>query len=237
MSRTSSTRPNSAAAADAVPFAVALVVSFLGVVPAVWSTARLSGKTLGVTGGFPVVPFTSWSIVGPEEVSMTRWFLPILAVVTLVLPAKAQTSPAAERAGSWFTNILSGEPEGRSERLQRYTKRLGSFEKVDFDLWDETATKAIGSGDYRVGLVSALTQFNPLWDKADQLVPGAVAKYAKRLEQIPAASVKEWQLLTNDSATKGALLLAAMTLAAENELFREEQFSDKAFQAFKAKYK
>jgi len=152
---------------------------------------------------------------------MIRHTLTILALLILARPAQAQQSDAADkRAGSWFHNVR-----------ETFLKRTSGLQAADLDLWEAAGTKAMGTTK-RGDLFLALPKFNPLWNKSDQPVAGAVAKYAKRLEQIPGKSVENWQTLTGAEP-----LHAAMSLTAENDLFPQEQFSDKAFQAFVAKYK
>lgn len=171
---------------------------------------------------------------------------PFLLLAAVAASAQAATSPeAVDRAGSWFTDILAGEQtdEARTARAQRWSHRLEALAHKDsegrtsIDTWDAAATKALGPGDYRLGLVMTLPKYDPLWDKDNQLISGAVAKYTARMEQLSATTVKEWQVRTNEAESQGALLLAAMTLVAEEELFPEETFSQGAFASFMARYK
>ena len=63
-------------------------------------------------------------------------------------------------------------------------------------------------------------------------VPGAVAKYARRLGQLPRATVARWQAVTG-----GEALVVAMSLTAEDRLFPKEVYSDAAFRRFVAGYR
>ena len=151
---------------------------------------------------------------------MTGRMLSALVFVLLAAPLAAQTSNTAdERAGSWF----SGDSTVGLNRAMGLNER-------DFDLWENAAKKAALAVP-RSDLYFLLPAFDPLWDKDNRVKRGAIAKFAKRLEQLPGKAAEEWRVLTNADTA-----LAAVSLLGENDLFPDEQFSAQRFETFKAKY-
>ena len=144
-----------------------------------------------------------------------------LIVAGLAATAFAQQSDAAlQRAGSWFDNARD-----------TVMKRMPGIQAGDIALWTTAGEKALGAVEPN-DLFFTLPKFNPLWDKSGKPVAGASAKYAKRLDQIPAAALERWRIMTG-----AAPLYAAMSLTAENTLFPQEKFSEKAFETFAAEFK
>lgn len=152
---------------------------------------------------------------------MIRLAWGILILLAFAAPASAQKSAAADKqAGSWFNN-------GRDSFL----KRTPALSAGNIDAWEAAAKKA-GVEASRSEIFFTLPNFNPLFDSKDQLVAGAVAKYAKRLEQIPAKVIEEWKVLTG-----GEHLVAAISLTAENSVFPGEKYSEQGFRALVTKFK
>lgn len=144
-----------------------------------------------------------------------------LIFLIITAPLVAQKSSAAEkRAGIWFNNVRD-----------TFLKRLQEVDSVEFKLWLTTATKAVPDRDINDVLFSMM-HFNPLWNSKNKPVSGAVAKYTKRWEQIPANVAAKWKLRTGAKA-----LYADVSLSAENELFPKEKFSEAAFKVFVIKFK
>jgi hypothetical protein len=146
-----------------------------------------------------------------------------LIILLFSVTSVAQQSDAADkRGGSWFNNVRA-----------TFLERLSGLEKGDLDRWESAATKSTSvPGVRRADLGLLMPKFNPLWDSKNKLVSGAVSKYANRLEQVPATAVEQWRILTGASQ-----LVATVSLIAENELFPQERFSEKAFQVFAAKFR
>lgn len=153
---------------------------------------------------------------------MTRLLLVSLLVMVSAWPASAQKSAAADKqAGSWFNNSRDS-----------FVNRMGAgMSAGDLDTW-EAACKNAGLEASRQDLFFALPKFNPLFDSGGKFVTGAIAKYAKRLEQLPAKSIDEWKALTG-----GDRLIVAMSLTAENGVFPGEKYSDQGFRALIARFK
>lgn len=165
---------------------------------------------------------------------MIRWTSCILVMLAITGPVYCQKSAAAgKQAGSWFSNTHDSALSGaRLKSLQdSYLKRTTALSTADVEVWQAAANKATLETTFE-GLLFTLPSFNPLFDSKDQVVAGAVVKYAKRLEQIPAKAIKEWESLAG-----GEQITAAMSLTAENRVFPGEKFSDQAFRAFVAKFK
>ena len=141
-------------------------------------------------------------------------------MVLLTVPLTAQKSDAADsRAGSWFNTDD-----------ETFSRRTAKLMDADMNAWvDATKANVVFKHD---DLYSVMTAFDPLWNDDDQIVKGAVAKYAKRLQQLPVKAVEEWGMLTDADP-----VFAATSLVAENDLFPHEKFNEKAFQALKTKYK
>jgi hypothetical protein len=152
---------------------------------------------------------------------MVRPVLGFLLAALVAVSASAQKSAAADKqAGSWFDN-------GRDSFL----KRTGALQAADLDLF-EAAAKKSGLEASRQQLFFTLPKFNPLFDSKYQIVAGAVAKYAKRLEQTPMMAIEEWTAMTG-----GERLLSAISLTAENGVFPGEKFSEQGFRALATKFK
>jgi len=144
-----------------------------------------------------------------------------LLIVALTQPAFAQKSDAADKhVGGWFNNVRA-----------TFISRTAALEKSDLDVWEAASVTPLGSVS-RGDLFLALPKFNPLWDQANKPAAGAMAKYAKRLEQIPRPAIERWSAITGATS-----LIAAMSLTAENALFPKETFNDKAFSTFLASFK
>ncbi len=165
---------------------------------------------------------------------MLRWSCWVLIALTTAAPAYAQGSPAAgKQAGSWFfdthDSVLN---QAQLAKLQdSYLKRMTAIAPADVEVWEGAAKSAGVKVSYQE-LVFALPNFKPLFDSKEQLVVGAVAKYAKRLQQIPHTAIAEWETLTGREEVS-----AAMSLTAEDSVFLREVFSDKGFRALVAKLK
>lgn len=152
---------------------------------------------------------------------MIRGILLCLVMGVLADSALAQKSAAADKqSASWFHNVRD-----------TFLKRTSGLQANDLDIWEAASAKA-GLETTRAALFFALPRFNPLWDVSNKLIPGATAKYAKRLEQIPGTVIEKWQGLTT-----GDPLYTAMSLTAENILFPSDKFSPKIFADFVAKFK
>jgi hypothetical protein len=139
--------------------------------------------------------------------------------------AVAGSSDAADRrASSWF-----------NPTTETLMKRMPGLSKEDTGQCALALKRSIGTVEPEMFLF-ALPAFNPLWDKTGAPVPGAIRKYSKRMEQLSKKAVEEWQGLTEGSAPSTGVF-SALSLAAENDLFPNEQFNEKAFKAFLAKYR
>jgi hypothetical protein len=145
----------------------------------------------------------------------------LVMVIVAMASVGAQKSAAADKqAASWFNN-------GRDSFLQR----MPAMQKEDVDVWEAAAKKA-GIDASRASLGFTIPKFNPLFDAKNQVVAGAMAKYAKRFEQLPAKAVEDWAALTG-----GDKLVVALSLTAENNLFPGEKFSEPAFRTLATKFK
>ncbi len=144
----------------------------------------------------------------------------VVALLTLAAAVFGQTSDSADqRAGSWFNNDRNV-----------YIERTKTLDGPDLDAWVMATTMTFVFK--RDELYFVMPTFDPLWDaKTNKIVPGAVAKFAKRLEQLPVAAVEDWEKLTGADA-----VYAATSLIAENTLFPREKFDASRFESFKAKY-
>ena len=100
----------------------------------------------------------------------------------------------------------------------------------DLTLWEAAAKKA-GLVASRQDLFFILPKFNPLFDANDKFIGGAIAKYAKRLEQIPTKAIDEWT-----AQTGGDRLMAAISLTAENSVFPNEKYSDSGLRGLATKF-
>ena len=109
---------------------------------------------------------------------------PCVGAGTAAAQATATAVTARQQAGSWFNN---------SQEL--FLERAGALTASDVDLW-VTATKKARLSVDRADLGFTMPKFNPLFDANRKVVPGAPAKYAKRLGQLPVNDVAEWQRLT-----------------------------------------
>jgi hypothetical protein len=144
----------------------------------------------------------------------------VVALLIVAAPLLGQTSDSADkRAGSWFNNDRDV-----------YVERTKTLDGPDLDAWVmATTTTFVFKRDE---LYFVMPTFDPLWDaKTNKMLPGAVAKFAKRLEQLPVTAVEDWEKLTGADA-----IYAATSLIAENTLFPREKFDASRFQSFKAKY-
>jgi hypothetical protein len=103
---------------------------------------------------------------------------------------------------------------------------------ADIDAW-EAASKRAGVEASRQELFFALPKFNPLFDSNDKLVPGAVIRYAKRLEQLPAKAIDDWKTLTGGDDR----LIVAISLTAESGVFPGEKYSEQGLRALVTKFK
>ena len=81
-------------------------------------------------------------------------------------------------------------------------------------------------------MIRTLATFKPLFDSKNQVVAGAVAKYTKRVEQIPAKAIEEWATLTGAEQVS-----AAISLTAEDGVFPGERCSDQGFRALVMKFR
>jgi len=177
---------------------------------------------------------------------MIRSLLLLLLLAGTPVRSQGETSErATNRANLWFPVSVKQSEQSQSARLGVVIKRFTALTTADaagvmpVTLWDAAAKKAIGPGNDNLSLVKAMAQYGPLWGKDDAtLAAGSVAKYASRLEQLPPAAVKQWLgMISADSSSPGAFLIAGMTLVAEDELFPQGTFSQPSFEAFLAKYK
>jgi hypothetical protein len=137
--------------------------------------------------------------------------------------AAQKSDAAAKRAGSWFD---------KGESMTRKINRLHALQKSDMDMYETAFTKASLGDLKRADIGFAILQFNVLFDAKDQVLPGAVIRYSRRIEQLPAKVIEQWENLTGADS-----IHAAMSLTAEADLFPQEKFSGKAFQVLASKFK
>ena len=148
-----------------------------------------------------------------------------ILVITIVIgnftSAIGQKSEVArKRAEIWFTDDI----DIRLARLQ-------NADSLEIQIWLAMGTKSDPDND-KGSIVFSNINFNWLWTPTNKRIPNAVTKYIKRWEQIPVKDAETWQDLTDQS-----LLYSYVSLIGENDLFPGEKFSEKAFQAFIAKFK
>jgi hypothetical protein len=152
---------------------------------------------------------------------MYRSLCCMLILATVAAPVWAQKSAMADKqAASWFNN-----------NRDAFLKRTGTLVAGDLDAF-ETAAKKAGVEASRQQLFFTLPKFNPLFDSKDLIVAGAIAKHAKRLEQIPPKVIEEWKVLTG-----GEQFVAALAITAENSVFPGEKYSEQGFRALATKFK
>ena len=155
----------------------------------------------------------------------------IVCALLILLAAPTQmaaqkSDKATKRAASWFRNTTSGD-----KARENFTARLSALQAADITLWKAATEKARIAATTQ-DLVFTLTDFTPLWSPTNQPVNGAMAKYAKRIEQISTKVIEQWESLTGADS-----IHAALSLTAEAELFPQKKFSDQAFQVLVVKFK
>ena len=148
---------------------------------------------------------------------MCRRTLFALALTIGPLLAQQYTQVADKRAASWFD---------KGESMTRKINRLHALQKRDMDMYEKAFTKALPGVSNRTDIGFAILKFNVLFDAKDQVLAGAVIKYTRRLEQLPANVVDEWHTLTGASSPYDAF-----SLTAEDALFPREKFSEQAFKS------
>jgi len=161
----------------------------------------------------------------------------LLAAAGLAAQTTSSRKSPKERAGAWFLD--PGSNLDVSARVQLAMDRMSA---VSADADTKAFVAAVNSllggsadGKFLLGvLIDTLPRFSPIWDKAtpNKALPGAVAKYAGRLKQVPRAAVDRWEPLVSGEGSAASRLIAAMSLSAEDVLFPNEEFSQSAFDQF-----